>query len=208
MAQRWQIRGEYLESCNCEVLCPCLLGPRTRRGGAQARPTEGSCDVPVVFRIDAGGFDAVALDGTHAALVVHTPGPMGDGNWTAGLYVDQAASPEQRAALEAIFTGRAGGVMANVCALVGTWLPLRVAPIQLEVEGRRRRASIPGVLDVEVEGIEGRDGRETWIDNVRHFVSSRLAAARALRSTFRDHGLSMDHAGRNAHYASFEWTGG
>jgi hypothetical protein len=21
----WSLKGEYFESCNCEVLCPCLL---------------------------------------------------------------------------------------------------------------------------------------------------------------------------------------
>lgn len=41
MATGWWMKGEYLENCNCEVLCPCLLGPRNARGGAMARPTEG-----------------------------------------------------------------------------------------------------------------------------------------------------------------------
>src|SRR5207245_8820538 len=36
MAEPWRIEGEYLENCNCEVLCPCLLGPRNARGGATA----------------------------------------------------------------------------------------------------------------------------------------------------------------------------
>src|SRR5207247_2564652 len=74
MAEPGTIKGEYLENCNCEVLCPCLLGPQNARGGAMARPTEGTCDVPVVFAIERGRCGAVALDGTHAALVVHTPG--------------------------------------------------------------------------------------------------------------------------------------
>ena len=141
-------------------------------------------------------------------MVVHTPGVMGDGGWTAGLYLDQAATVEQRAALEAIFGGKAGGVMAFVSALVATWLPPRVVPITFGKDGRRRWATIPGVLDVEVEGIEGRDGQESWIDNVKHFVSSRLAAARATRSSFRDQGFTMDNTGRNAHYSAFEWAGG
>jgi len=33
MEPAWRISGEYFESCNCEVLCPCLLSR------AQARPT-------------------------------------------------------------------------------------------------------------------------------------------------------------------------
>ena len=56
MAEPWTIKGEYLENCNCEVLCPCLLGPQNARGGAMARPTEGTCDVPVVFAIERGSL--------------------------------------------------------------------------------------------------------------------------------------------------------
>src|SRR5437870_8434078 len=185
MAEPWTIKGEYLENCNCEVLCPCLLGPRNARGGAMARPTEGTCDVPVVFAVARGRFGTVALGGTHAALVVHTPGPMGEGIWTAGVYVDERATADQRRAVEASFAGRAGGVMASIAALVTTWLPARTVAIHFAKQGRNRSARIPDVLDVEIEGIEGRDGSEVWIDKVRHFVSSRLAAARATRSTSR-----------------------
>ena len=35
----WRIEGEYFESCNCELLCPCLLTQ------AKVSPTEGHCDV-------------------------------------------------------------------------------------------------------------------------------------------------------------------
>jgi hypothetical protein len=208
MSEAWHIHGEYLENCNCEVLCPCLLGPRNARGGTSARPTEGHCDVPVVFQIARGSYGVVDLAGTRAALAVYTPGPMGEGNWTMGLYLDEAGSPAQRGALEAIFAGRAGGAMARIAPLVTTWLPTRVAPIEFGEAGRRRWARIPGVLDVEIEGIEGREpDTETWIDNVRHFVSRRLAAARATRSSYCDHGFDWDNTGRNGHYASFEWQG-
>lgn len=208
MAERWRIKGEYLENCNCEFLCPCLLGPRGARGGALARPTEGHCDVPLIFQIEAGEYGAVRLDGTHAVLIIYTPGPMGEGNWTMGLYLDERATAAQRTALEAIFTGQAGGVMAVLAALTTTRLPTRAIPIQFGKEGRRRWAKIPGVLDVEIEGIEGRDGKsEVWIENVRHPVSARLAAAKATRSSYRDHGFTWNNTGRNGHYASFEWSG-
>ena len=209
MTEPWHIRGEYLESCNCEVLCPCLLGPRNPQGGAMARPTEGNCCVPLVFHIEEGRHGSVALGGTRAAAAVRTPGPMGEGNWTFGLYIDERGTPEQRNALEAIFSGQAGGIMSHLAALVTTRLPTRVVPIQFGKEGRRRWASIPGVLDLEVEGIEGREGKESevWLDNVRHFVSRRLAAAKTTRGTYRDHEFSWNHAGRNAHYTSFEWSG-
>jgi hypothetical protein len=208
MTDAWWMAGDYLENCNCEVLCPCLLGRRNAKGGALARPTEGHCDVPVVFQIREGAAGTVSLAGTHAALAVYTPGAMGEGHWRVAPYVDARASDGQRAALEQIFTGRAGGPMGRLGALVGEWLPTRVAAIEFGKEGRRRWARIPDVLDVEIEGIEGREpGTEAWIDNVRHFVSRRLAAARATRGTYRDHGLAWSNTGRNGHYSSFEWRG-
>lgn len=208
MADSWRIEGEYLENCNCEVLCPCLLGPRSAKGGAMAQPTEGHCDVPLVFRIDRGRQGSVDLAGTHGGLVAFTPGPMGEGNWTLGAYVDARASAQQREVLERIFTGQAGGVPALIWGLATTRLPTRTAPIEFGQEGRRRWARIGDVLDVEIEGIEGREaGREAWIDNVRHPVSSRLAAARATRMTFRDHSFSWNNTGRNGHYSTFVWSG-
>src|SRR3989454_11099241 len=166
MPEAWRIEGEYLENCNCEVLCPCLLGPRNAKGGAAARPTEGHCDVPLVFRIARGNHGAVDLSDTAAALAIYTPGPMGDGNWTIGAYVDERARDDQRRALEQIFTGRAGGIPGVIWTLAGKRLPTRAAPIEFGKDGRRRWARIGDVLDVEIEGIEGRQpGTESWIDN-------------------------------------------
>lgn len=208
MVERWRLKGEYLENCNCEFLCPCVIGPRNPRGAPMARPTAGFCDVPLVFQIDAGELGAIKLAGTRVGLVVHTPGVMGEGNWTAGLYLDERAAPEQRRVLESIFTGQVGGVMANLRALITRWLPTRVAPIDFGKEGRRRWARIPDVLEVEIEGQEGRDGKsEVWLENIRHFVSGRLALAKATRSSYRDHGFTWNNMGRNGHYASFEWSG-
>jgi hypothetical protein len=208
MPESWRLEGEYLENCNCEVLCPCLLGPRNTKGGAIARPTEGHCDVPLVFRIEHGAHGRLDLANTHAALVVHTPGPMGDGHWTIGAYIDERARDEQRRALEQIFTGQAGGMPGVIWTLAGERLPTRVAPIEFGKDGRRRRARIGDFLDVEIEGIEGRQpGTESWIDNVRHPVSSRLAAARATRMTYRDHGFVWNNTGRNGHYSTFVWSG-
>src|SRR3989442_830333 len=140
MPEAWRIEVEYLENCNCEVLCPCLLGPRNAKGGAAARPTEGHCDVPLVFRIARGNHGAVDLSDTAAALAIYTPGPMGDGNWTIGAYVDERARDDQRRALEQIFTGRAGGIPGVIWTLAGKRLPTRAAPIEVGQDGRRRRA--------------------------------------------------------------------
>ena len=36
--QNWSLRGEYMESCNCDYLCPCIYtNPQGRRRTIIAR---------------------------------------------------------------------------------------------------------------------------------------------------------------------------
>ncbi len=199
-SDRWEIAGEYFESCNCEVLCPCLLSR------AQARPTEGHCDVVVAVRVDRGHYGDTDLSGLNAVLAIYTPDIMARGGWTVAPYVDGRARPDQRAALEAIISGRAGGPLARFDPLIASRLPARVVPITISVEGRTRVLTIPEIAEVTVEGILGAGNQEVWLDNVGHFASRRLSAARGARSRFTDRGLTFENSGRNGHYASIRWS--
>lgn len=208
MSTTWSIRGEYMESCNCEVLCPCLLGKRDERGSALAEPTEGHCDVPMIFQIHDGYYGDTSLAGIKVGVAIYTPRAMGLGDWTFGLYLDADATPAQREASERIFSGESGGAVGRFFGpLIGTRLPDRVVTMEMGRDQRSGWARIPGILDVEYEGIEGRDGSASWLDNLRHFVSHRLFTCRSTKSSYRDHGLSWDNSGRNAYYANFEWAG-
>ena len=62
---QWTLAGEYFESCNCEILCPCLL-----LGG---RPTEGHCDVVLAFHIEKGKYGSIDLSGLNAVQALTTP---------------------------------------------------------------------------------------------------------------------------------------
>lgn len=197
----WQMTGEYFESCNCEVLCPCLLSR------AKARPTEGHCDVVVAVHVESGRFGETSLDGLNAVLVIYTPGVMAEGDWTVACYVDERASPAQRQALEAICSAQAGGALGRFAPLISTRLSTKAVPITVTGEGKTRKVEVPGVMDVTVEGIVGRQDQEVWLDNVAHFASRRLAAARGTTSRYRDHAFTFDNSGRNGHYAPIRWSG-
>src|ERR1022692_3790542 len=95
--ESWHIEGDYFESCNCEVLCPCLLS------NASARPTEGHCDVVLGFHIKRGNYGKVDISGLNAVQALTTPGRMAQGGGPLGVSVDSSGSNDQRAALEAIF---------------------------------------------------------------------------------------------------------
>src|SRR5260370_41301196 len=87
--ESWHIEGDYFESCNCELLCPCLLS------NAQARPTEGHCDVVLAIRVKQGNFDKVDISGLNAVQAMMTPGPMAKGNGTLAVYVDSRGDDAQ-----------------------------------------------------------------------------------------------------------------
>ncbi len=201
MAEKWEIEGEYFESCNCEVLCPCLLSR------AQARPTEGHCNVAMAFHITRGRYANVSLDGLNVVAAFHTPGIMAHGNWTAALYVDERADSEQRTALERIFSGEADGPFGRLSALVATRLPTKSVPIEFTSEDRKRKITIPKIAEITVEGIVGIKDLVVWIDNVAHPCATRLAAARGIESRLVDGRLVFHNSGRNGHFAPIKWSG-
>jgi hypothetical protein len=200
--ENWRIDGEYFESCNCELLCPCLLSH------AQARPTEGHCDVVLGIHIKHGTYGKVDISGLNAVQALTTPGAMAKGNGTFAVYVDSRANDAQRAALEAIFTGAAGGQPSLFGPMIATRLPTRTAQIEFKSDGRKWQLSIPGITDVTVEGVAGANNQNVWLDNVGHPFSNRLAAAKATSSHYKDHALAFDNSGRNGHFSSISWSNG
>ena len=81
----FSVEGKYFEACSCEVSCPCIwLGPAT----------EDACDVFFAWHVTKGEKDGVDLSGLNAAMAVHTPKVMTEGNWQVALYLDDKADPE------------------------------------------------------------------------------------------------------------------
>src|SRR5215218_1467021 len=122
----WTIEGQYFETCNCEYLCPCISS------NMAAKPDEGDCAVALAFRIDRGSKGGVALDGLAFIVVARTKGAMIDGGWTVGLIVDERASEEQADAILAIASGQAGGPMAGLSSLIGSFAGVDRRPIGLD----------------------------------------------------------------------------
>jgi Protein of unknown function (DUF1326) len=101
----WHIAGAYLESCNCDAICPC----RMIDGSVDGRSTYGICFGALGWRIDDGHADGVELNGLGVALVDRYDDDEPGSPWTLVLYVDERANEPQRAALADIFLGRSGG---------------------------------------------------------------------------------------------------
>ena len=207
-AAQWTLQGDYFENCNCDVVCPCEVAPG---GPMTSLPTQGYCDVGLAFHVDRGSYGGVSIDGLNVVGVAHTPGAMGAGNWKMALYIDERANESQREALQAIFSGGAGGPMANFAPLIGEILGVKFVPISFTVEGKRRAVRIPQIMQMAVQAVPSMkpDGSEVWIDFGHPFAAnSQLAqAAGEQGSTWADYGMKFDNAGKNGHYARIEWSG-
>jgi hypothetical protein len=201
----WQLSGDYFETCSCDFLCPCLPS------NLAAQPTKGHCNFAMVFHIDQGRYGNLSLDGLNFAVVGHTPTVMSQGNWSVGVIVDDRAAADQQQALTAIASGQAGGPMAPLGPLIGTFLGTVVSPIHYQTTALRRSVNIPGVLDQAVEGVgsASKRGEPLYIDNTLHPANTRLALGRATQSHLHVFGLDWDDTSgkNNGHFASFHWQG-
>src|SRR5258708_10028976 len=109
---KWSIRGEYMESCNCDYLCPCVYT------NPQGPVTYDHCTAVLVFRIDDGDFGGVRLDGLKFAFVLRSGKVMADGNWIFAGVVHDAADAAQRTAPAQPPGGQAGrppGLLPHHC---------------------------------------------------------------------------------------------
>lgn len=200
----WRIKGEYMETCNCAYVCPCITG------NLAARPTEGDCKAAITMKIDKGEKDGVRLDGLSFIVLIHSPGAMGDGNMKVGLIVDESADDAQVQAISAIATGGEGGPMAALAPLVGEIAGVEKRRITFEREGMRYKVTAGELIDQALEGMPSavKEGEPIYLDNTLHPVSSKLALAKASHSRFHAFGIDWEDASgtRNGHFAPFSWS--
>ncbi|HTT37511.1 MAG TPA: DUF1326 domain-containing protein [Burkholderiales bacterium] len=206
MAQtKWKLGGEYMESCNCDYLCPCIFT------NPQAPVTYDQCTSLQVYRIDRGSYGEVELDGLSFALIIRSGKVMSQGDWIFAAIVDEKGNTSQREALTAIVSGQAGGTPARIRDnLVGDFRGVQVKPIAFSMDGLQRFASIPGVLEFAVEGVASRNnnGEPIYLDNTAHPANRKVALAKSKQTHIHAFGLNLDLAGKgnNGHFAPFNWS--
>ncbi|WP_211442019.1 DUF1326 domain-containing protein [Collimonas humicola] len=152
----YHLEGRLLEVCNCKVLCPCWIGED---------PDNGTCDTIVAWRIDKGMVDGVDVGGNTIAAVAHVPGNILLGNWTAAIYVDDQASKAQEEALLKVYTGKAGGPVAELAALIGEVVSVERAPIRFNVNEGKGELAIGNNYYAELDPYLGATGGQTTLSD-------------------------------------------
>lgn len=200
----WKISGRMIESCSCNMLCPCFFGVPELMVMDQ-----GWCDSAILFEIADGDADGVALAGRRVALGIDFPGPtMFDGNATARIYIDDAASAEQARELEAIFHGEKAGPMSILAPLISRWLDTQSTTITSEEDGDRIAVTVGNAGRVENRVVRDQQGHDFELRGGGFIAALGLEAAQAAPSSSRwsDPDLPRTFETKSGVRGNFNWS--
>ena len=206
----WRVTGDWFDVCKCSIPCPCEF--------AQA-PTYGDCDGILAYNIKKGSYGETSLDGLNVLAVGSFKGNIwaGDGKTKVNMaiFFDEKADEQQREALNMIFSGKAGGFMAEFAKLVGEVRGIEYAPIKFEIADDLSywSAEIPGKVLAKAEALTGPTtptgkrvqtinppGSEVGPGGVATWGKSLTDEADAM-------GFKWGRKERSSKYIPFEWSG-
>jgi len=155
---------------------PCWVGEK---------PDNGTCQSALAYHFDRGMIDGLDVSGLTFAVNVFIPGNPLEGNWRAHLYIDERASPEQEAALLGVFTGKQGGPVADLAALVGEVVKIERASIVFAVHEGKGILRIGDTTEATMEPFRGPGGAPTTLVDSIYSTIPGSPAYLAKASTFR-----------------------
>ena len=207
---KWKISGDWFDVCKCNIPCPCIF--------AQT-PTYGDCDGVLAYHINNGNYGETTLDGLNVLALASFEGNIWAGNTKVNIafFFDEQANQQQREALEMIFSGKAGGFMAQFAKLIGEHRGVNFASIKFQVADDLSywSAEIPGKIIAKAEALTGpmtppgkrvqtinAPGSEVGPGTVATWgraVSDKVDASEI--------GYKWERSGRSSKHIKFDWNG-
>jgi hypothetical protein len=197
----WKLQGSYVETCSCDLICPC-------NASFDHGATNDYCRATLSFAIRDGEIDGTDVGDLNVVAIIDTPRVMTDGNWRLGVYIDERASDEQMEKLVAVFGGQMGGPMEALAPLVGEMAGVERARIEIVDDGIRHSVKVGDAIDFEIQdivpfGVES--GRPIRFDGMFHPAGSNLTIAEATRSKINAFGI--EYEGKTGlSTAEFSWA--
>jgi hypothetical protein len=200
----WHIRGSYLESCNCDPICPC----RRIDGVSGGRSTHGICLGVLSWLIEEGAAAGTDLAGLAVVLAVRYSDDEPGSPWEWFLYIDEHATEEQEEALEMIFTGRLGGDALTHFPWAwkeSTLVGMRRVGIELDHTRRRQWLRIRDHVTIRIrDGYSGAEAVTCVIPGHDREGEELVADELAVD----DGPLSFEYRGTCGYAAPFAYSGG
>jgi hypothetical protein len=198
----WNMKADYVETCNCDYGCPCNFS---------GFPTYGNCRALLLFHIRSGSYGNTKIDGVDFILAQSWPKAIHEGNGTVLLLITNKANEEQRRAIIQIVSGQAkGDCFALFAGTFSRILEPQFVDINAKIDGRKSSFSVPGLVNVEVESFKNPvtgEEQDTKIQLPKGLVWKLADAAKSKIMRITSPDLNFDHSGKNAFYSVVEFKG-
>lgn len=156
--------------------------------------------------MQGGGFGHIPLAGLRAVIAFDAPQHMMSGDWTEIILIGENATSEQRAALEAILMGHAGGPWEVLAGFVGRRLETRFPPIEFTEDEFTKTVSIPGLLKSAITRIRGRDrSKPVVFENIFNQIHAPRQVLATGGTEYDDGTIRMSMSKTHGLYSDFEW---
>ncbi|WP_142860558.1 DUF1326 domain-containing protein [Salinigranum halophilum] len=194
----WSISGEFVEACNCSAPCQCLWNEA---------PDDDECTAALFWHIDEGVYEGTDLSDLTVGVLLYDQGLLFEGGWDLVVLVDEGASDAQATALEAIFMGRAGGVMGAVAELVEEVKDTAVVPITYDRENGHLSVAAGEIVAIEADAIDGFEATPGEVSPHPLTVPSMTAnTGKSTTATVSfDDEFAWDVSGNNSYFGEFEY---
>ena len=171
----------------------------------------------LAYNIREGQYGDVRLDGFNVIAVGQFDGNLwSEGvEMVIGLYIDERADERQREALQAVFSGQAGGFMATFAEKVSEVRGIEFVPITFEVADDLAywRAEVPGKIVAAAEALSGPTtppgARVQLLNPPGSEVGPGGVATwgTATANHVETQGFEWDWATKSSKHIPFDWTG-
>ena len=193
---------------NANVPCPCTFAET---------PTYGDCDAVLVYHIKNGIYGQIQLDGLNVLVLSYFKGNIWDRETkaTISIFFEEKANEEQRDALQMIFSGKAGGFMAEFAKLIKEVRQSEYAPINFEIADDLSHwsAEVPGKVIAKAEALTGPmtpPGKRVQTINAPGSETGPGTVAtwgRAIANEVDALGFKWKWNGRSSKHIPFDWNG-
>jgi hypothetical protein len=200
---KWQLKADYVETCNCDYGCQCNFS---------GFPTYGFCRALVLHHITEGSYGSEDLSGIDVVFAASWPKAIHEGNGTCQLFISSRATEAQRNAVLMIFSGQAKGegpfaIFAQTFKFI---LDPQFTEIDVKIDGRRSSFSIPGTIDVQLENfknpVTGQE-EDTKLTLPQGFIFKEADCAKSKVMKIMTPSLNFDDSNKNAFYAVVKYKG-
>ncbi len=198
MVSDWNIKGEYVECCNCSVPCQCLW---------HEAPDDNVCKGGVFWNIEEGSYGDVTLDGLTAGLLSDQEGILFEGGWDVVLILDEAADDDQAEALETIFSGQAGGLFGALAPSIEEVVDVVSLPFEYTNEDGHFEFEAGDVVSMAADGSQGLGGEQGTVFPHPFLPPSqevKLGKSTEWVAEFNDQ-FSWEEGGNNAYFGEFDF---